>query len=171
MCLSQQGRRNGEALIRFESKEHRDMALRKHKHHLGQRYIEVYKATGKDFVNVAGGKKNYSCLFTWLLNTQTYQMSSLQVNICFARNTQLRILEDARSIIEICLICVSVTIIFLLKTIVIKWVLLSLLLPLTALLSASGTLFNFIPPCKCSHLGPKLQIVSLGLNISCEFSI
>ena len=57
LCLSQQGRRNGEALIRFESKEHRDMALRKHKHHLGQRYIEVYKATGKDFVNVAGGKK------------------------------------------------------------------------------------------------------------------
>ena len=63
LCLSQQGRRNGEALIRFESKEHRDMALRKHKHHLGQRYIEVYKATGKDFVNVAGGKRNYSFFF------------------------------------------------------------------------------------------------------------
>ncbi len=57
LCLSQQGRRNGEALIRFDSKEHKDMALRKHKHHLGQRYIEVYKATGKDFVNVAGGEK------------------------------------------------------------------------------------------------------------------
>ena len=56
LCLSQQGRRNGEALVRFESKEHRDLALKKHKHHLGQRYIEVYKATGKDFVNVAGGK-------------------------------------------------------------------------------------------------------------------
>ena len=56
LCLSQQGRRNGEALIRFESKEHRDLALRKHKHHLGQRYIEVYRATGKDFVDVAGGE-------------------------------------------------------------------------------------------------------------------
>ena len=55
LCLSQQGRRNGEALIRFESKEHRDLALRKHKHHLGQRYIEVYRATGKDFVDIAGG--------------------------------------------------------------------------------------------------------------------
>ena len=91
LCLSQQGRRNGEALIRFESKEHRDMALRKHKHHLGQRYIEVYKATGKDFVNVAGGKKSYSFLFTWFLNTQTYQMSSLQVDICIAHCTKLRI--------------------------------------------------------------------------------
>ncbi len=55
LCLSQQGRRNGEALVRFDSKEHRDLALRKHKHHLGQRYIEVYRASGKDFVNVAGG--------------------------------------------------------------------------------------------------------------------
>ena len=55
LCLSQQGRRNGEALIRFEGKEHRDLALRKHKHHLGQRYIEVYRASGKDFLNVAGG--------------------------------------------------------------------------------------------------------------------
>ncbi|ESO06931.1 hypothetical protein HELRODRAFT_139357, partial [Helobdella robusta] len=55
LCLSPQGRRNGEALIRFESKEHRDLALRKHKHHIGQRYIEVYKASGEDFIAVAGG--------------------------------------------------------------------------------------------------------------------
>lgn len=55
MCLSQQGRRNGEALIRFDSKESRDLALKKHKHHLGNRYIEVYRASGKDFLNVAGG--------------------------------------------------------------------------------------------------------------------
>lgn len=32
------------------------MALRRHKHHIGQRYIEVYRATGDDFLNVAGGK-------------------------------------------------------------------------------------------------------------------
>ena len=56
LCLSQQGRRNGEALVCFDSKEQRDLALRKHKHHLGQRYIEVYRATGKDFVKVAGGR-------------------------------------------------------------------------------------------------------------------
>ena len=55
MCLSPQGRRNGEALIRFDDEVNRDLALKRHKHHIGQRYIEVYKATGKDFVNVAGG--------------------------------------------------------------------------------------------------------------------
>ncbi|CAG7819134.1 unnamed protein product [Allacma fusca] len=56
LCLSLQGRRNGEALVRFESQEHRDMALKRHKHHIATRYIEVYKATGEDFINVAGGK-------------------------------------------------------------------------------------------------------------------
>ncbi|GAB1600064.1 epithelial splicing regulatory protein 1-like isoform X4 [Argonauta hians] len=55
LCLSQQGRRNGEALIWFESEEHRDLAMKRHKHHIGQRYIEVYKSSGKDFLNVAGG--------------------------------------------------------------------------------------------------------------------
>lgn len=56
LCLSAQGRRNGEALVRFVSAEHRDMALKRHKHHIGQRYIEVYKATGEDFVDIAGGE-------------------------------------------------------------------------------------------------------------------
>ena len=55
LCLSPQGRRNGEALIRFENEEQRDLALKRHKHHIGQRYIEVYRASGKDFINVAGG--------------------------------------------------------------------------------------------------------------------
>jgi len=62
LCLSQQGRRNGEALVRFDSKEHRDLALRKHKHHIGQRYIEVYRASGQDFLDVAGGQ---CCLKVW----------------------------------------------------------------------------------------------------------
>ncbi|XP_072389212.1 RNA-binding protein fusilli isoform X3 [Diabrotica undecimpunctata] len=35
LCLSAQGRRNGEALVRFVSQEHRDMALKRHKHHIG----------------------------------------------------------------------------------------------------------------------------------------
>ena len=56
LCLSNQGRRNGEALVLFENAPHRDMALSRHKHHIGNRYIEVYKATGEDFINVAGGK-------------------------------------------------------------------------------------------------------------------
>ncbi|KAL0125534.1 hypothetical protein PUN28_004564 [Cardiocondyla obscurior] len=55
LCLSPMGRRNGEALVRFINKEHRDMALKRHKHHMGIRYIEVYKASGEDFVGVAGG--------------------------------------------------------------------------------------------------------------------
>lgn len=55
LCLSSQGRRNGEAFVRFSTVEHRELALRRHKHHIGQRYIEIYKATGRDFLNVAGG--------------------------------------------------------------------------------------------------------------------
>lgn len=55
MCLSAAGRRNGEALIRFINQEHRDMALKRHKHHIGLRYIEVYRASGDDFLSVAGG--------------------------------------------------------------------------------------------------------------------
>ncbi|XP_026321151.1 RNA-binding protein fusilli [Hyposmocoma kahamanoa] len=55
LCLSPQGRRNGEALVRFVTQEHRDMALKRHKHHIGPRYIEVYRASGEDFLSVAGG--------------------------------------------------------------------------------------------------------------------
>ncbi|XP_026856987.2 epithelial splicing regulatory protein 1 [Electrophorus electricus] len=58
LCLNAQGRRNGEALVRFESAEHRDLALQRHKHHMGSRYIEVYKATGEDFLKIAGGTSN-----------------------------------------------------------------------------------------------------------------
>ncbi|XP_044265915.1 RNA-binding protein fusilli isoform X1 [Tribolium madens] len=63
LCLSAQGRRNGEALIKFESQEHRDMALKRHKHHIGQRYIEVYRASGEDFLSVAGGKSSEAQAF------------------------------------------------------------------------------------------------------------
>ncbi|XP_053460855.1 epithelial splicing regulatory protein 2 isoform X6 [Nycticebus coucang] len=35
--------------------EQRDLALQRHKHHMGVRYIEVYKATGEEFVKIAGG--------------------------------------------------------------------------------------------------------------------
>lgn len=58
LCLSSQGRRNGEALVRFINEEQRDLALNRHKHHIGQRYIEVYRASGKDFLNIAGGKSS-----------------------------------------------------------------------------------------------------------------
>uniref|UniRef100_A0A8C4MTB0 Epithelial splicing regulatory protein 2 n=1 Tax=Equus asinus asinus TaxID=83772 RepID=A0A8C4MTB0_EQUAS len=55
LCLNAQGRRNGEALIHFVDSEQRDLALQRHKHHMGVRYIEVYKATGEEFVKIAGG--------------------------------------------------------------------------------------------------------------------
>ncbi|XP_054638916.1 epithelial splicing regulatory protein 1 isoform X3 [Dunckerocampus dactyliophorus] len=63
LCLNAQGRRNGEALVRFISEEHRDLALLRHKHHMGNRYIEVYKATGEDFLKIAGGTSNEVAMF------------------------------------------------------------------------------------------------------------
>ncbi|KAF5299595.1 hypothetical protein FQR65_LT09400 [Abscondita terminalis] len=63
LCLSPQGRRNGEALIRFINQEHRDMALKRHKHHIGPRYIEVYRASGDDFLSVAGGSNGEAQTF------------------------------------------------------------------------------------------------------------
>ncbi|XP_055760206.1 epithelial splicing regulatory protein 1 isoform X1 [Salvelinus fontinalis] len=63
LCLNAQGRRNGEAMVRFISEEHRDMALQRHKHHMGNRYIEVYKATGEDFLKIAGGTSSEVALF------------------------------------------------------------------------------------------------------------
>lgn len=63
LCLSPLGRRNGEALIRFVSQEHRDMALKRHKHHIGSRYIEVYRASGEDFLAIAGGASNEAQAF------------------------------------------------------------------------------------------------------------
>ncbi|KAK7886772.1 hypothetical protein WMY93_026393 [Mugilogobius chulae] len=63
LCLNAQGRRNGEALVRFVSEEHRDLALQRHKHHMGNRYIEVYKATGDDFLKIAGGTSSEVALF------------------------------------------------------------------------------------------------------------
>lgn len=33
------------------------MALKRHRHHLGTRYIEVYRASGKEFHDIAGGNE------------------------------------------------------------------------------------------------------------------
>jgi hypothetical protein len=49
------GRRNGEALIALTEPLQHSLALKRHKHHIGSRYIEVYRASGEDFVAVAGG--------------------------------------------------------------------------------------------------------------------
>ena len=41
LCLNLHGRRNGEVMVRFENQQHRDMALQRHRHNLGKRYVEV----------------------------------------------------------------------------------------------------------------------------------
>jgi len=55
LVLNNHGRRNGEALVRFNSEYERELALLRHKHHMGNRYIEVYKATAEEFLKVAAG--------------------------------------------------------------------------------------------------------------------
>ncbi|KAI5620861.1 epithelial splicing regulatory protein 1 isoform X1 [Silurus asotus] len=77
LCLNAQGRRNGEALVRFESEEHRDLALQRHKHHMGSRYIEVYKATGEDFLKIAGGTSNEVAKFLSRENQVIVRMRGL----------------------------------------------------------------------------------------------
>ncbi|XP_061459141.1 epithelial splicing regulatory protein 1 isoform X3 [Rhineura floridana] len=80
LCLNAQGRRNGEALIRFVSEEHRDLALQRHKHHMGNRYIEVYKATGEDFLKIAGGTSNEVAQFLSKENQVILRMRGLPFN-------------------------------------------------------------------------------------------
>uniref|UniRef100_A0A8C1LAU7 Epithelial splicing regulatory protein 2 n=1 Tax=Cyprinus carpio TaxID=7962 RepID=A0A8C1LAU7_CYPCA len=77
LCLNAQGRRNGEALVRFINSEHRDMALDRHKHHMGNRYIEVYKATGEEFLKIAGGTSNEVAQFLSKENQVIIRMRGL----------------------------------------------------------------------------------------------
>ncbi|ETE65027.1 Epithelial splicing regulatory protein 2 [Ophiophagus hannah] len=77
LCLNAQGRRNGEALVRFVSSEQRDLALERHKHHMGSRYIEVYKATGEEFLKIAGGTSNEVAQFLSKENQVIIRMRGL----------------------------------------------------------------------------------------------
>uniref|UniRef100_A0A673VNV2 Epithelial splicing regulatory protein 2 n=1 Tax=Salmo trutta TaxID=8032 RepID=A0A673VNV2_SALTR len=77
LCLNTQGRRNGEALVRFINQEHRDLALERHKHHMGSRYIEVYKATGEEFLKIAGGTSNEVAQFLSKENQVIIRMRGL----------------------------------------------------------------------------------------------
>ncbi|RWS31711.1 RNA-binding protein fusilli-like protein, partial [Leptotrombidium deliense] len=90
LCLSPQGRRNGEALVRFVNQEHRDMALKRHKNHIGQRYIEVYRATGEDFVNVAGGN-NANCSNITSPRTQENSDQTMEMSHEISEVTKLRL--------------------------------------------------------------------------------
>ncbi|RLW01315.1 hypothetical protein DV515_00008233, partial [Chloebia gouldiae] len=77
LCLNSQGRRNGEALVRFVNSEQRDLALERHKHHMGSRYIEVYKATGEEFLKIAGGTSNEVAQFLSKENQVIIRMRGL----------------------------------------------------------------------------------------------
>uniref|UniRef100_UPI00358E57BD epithelial splicing regulatory protein 1 isoform X1 n=1 Tax=Myxine glutinosa TaxID=7769 RepID=UPI00358E57BD len=77
LCLNPQGRRNGEALVRFINVEHRDLALSRHKHHMGTRYIEVYRATGEEFLKIAGGTSNEVAQFLSRENQVIVRMRGL----------------------------------------------------------------------------------------------
>ncbi|XP_029464455.1 epithelial splicing regulatory protein 2 isoform X2 [Rhinatrema bivittatum] len=77
LCLNAQGRRNGEALVRFDSPEQRNLALERHKHHMGSRYIEVYKATGEEFLKIAGGTSNEVAQFLSMENQVIIRMRGL----------------------------------------------------------------------------------------------
>ncbi|TKR93801.1 hypothetical protein L596_008193 [Steinernema carpocapsae] len=55
LCLSAEGRRNGEALVRFDDATQRTLALQRNRHFLNNRYIEVYRASSQDFLRVAVG--------------------------------------------------------------------------------------------------------------------
>lgn len=106
LCLSPQGRRNGEALVRLENEQNRDLALKRHKHHIGQRYIEVYKATGKDFVNVAGGSNSEAQAFLSRGGQVIIRMRGLpftataqQVLEFFAREPSVSVLDGEEGIL------------------------------------------------------------------------
>jgi len=42
--------------------------FRRHKHHIGNRYIEVYKASGEDFIEIAGGQSCTILYTTYNIN-------------------------------------------------------------------------------------------------------
>ncbi|KAH0807765.1 hypothetical protein GEV33_015026 [Tenebrio molitor] len=92
-------RRNGEALIKFESQEHRDMALKRHKHHIGQRYIEVYRASGEDFLSVAGGKSSEAQAFLSRGAAVIVRMRGLPYD-CTAKQVQpTKLSADEKSVV------------------------------------------------------------------------
>ncbi|EGT58755.1 CBN-SYM-2 protein [Caenorhabditis brenneri] len=71
LCLSSEGRRNGEVLVQFASQESRDLALKRHRNFLLSRYIEVYKAGLDEFMHVATGHPEHIRSFLprfWLIS-------------------------------------------------------------------------------------------------------
>ncbi|KAL6729527.1 hypothetical protein Aduo_000574 [Ancylostoma duodenale] len=92
LCLSAEGRRNGEALVRFKTPEMRELALKRHRHFLLSRYIEVYKATPEEFLHVAAGSSSEAVNFVSTgaamivrMRGLPYDCSEQQIRDFFAR--------------------------------------------------------------------------------------
>ncbi|KAK6727120.1 hypothetical protein RB195_005052 [Necator americanus] len=92
LCLSAEGRRNGEALVRFKTPEMRELALKRHRHFLLSRYIEVYKATAEEFLHVAAGSSSEAVNFVSTgaamivrMRGLPYDCSEQQIRDFFAR--------------------------------------------------------------------------------------
>lgn len=73
LCLNAQGRRNGEALVRFINPEHRDLALERHKHHMGNRYIEVWFSLYGTF--------SHNVVFVWRGRIPLYPLKAIMTLI------------------------------------------------------------------------------------------
>uniref|UniRef100_A0A915P328 RRM domain-containing protein n=1 Tax=Meloidogyne floridensis TaxID=298350 RepID=A0A915P328_9BILA len=73
LCLGPEGRRNGECLVKFETAEYRDWALERHRCHLRQRYIELYRSSADDFVRHAIGIDHCALNFAQLADQQSQQ--------------------------------------------------------------------------------------------------
>ncbi|CAD5206818.1 unnamed protein product [Bursaphelenchus okinawaensis] len=63
LCLGNEGRRNGESLVCFECNSHRELAIRRHRKFLHNRYIEVYRSTAEEFLEVAVGSDSDTLKF------------------------------------------------------------------------------------------------------------
>ena len=86
----------------FENAAHRDMALSRHKHHIGNRYIEVYKATGEDFINIAGGKIELYTAISLLSNTRkSSYLTTMQKQFRIRRSLLCYCIRNPCSIIDI----------------------------------------------------------------------
>ena len=93
LCLSSQGRRNGEALVKLENAQQRDLAVKRHKHHMGQRYIEVYKASAKEFVDITGPGEISAMTLSWpgfetneqTMTTLTHEMTMMKVTCTLSK--------------------------------------------------------------------------------------
>lgn len=74
------------------------MALKRHKHHIGSRYIEVYRASGEDFLAIAGGASTEAQSFLSKGAQVIIRMRGLPYD-CSAKQVVSRALVPASSLL------------------------------------------------------------------------